>query len=78
MMNLTIVIVKNYFLMGVFSEIVSIFTRKKVPSMSLIIPAYNEGTRIGEAFGFTMHVKPRDEKAQDIKKNWDKNKKIGC
>ena len=47
MMNLTIVIVKNYFLMGVFSEIVSIFTRKKVPSMSLIIPAYNEGTRIG-------------------------------
>lgn len=32
----------------IFSEIFSIFSHKKVPSVSLIIPAYNESPRIGK------------------------------
>jgi glycosyltransferase involved in cell wall biosynthesis len=40
--------VKFGFLPGVFSEIASIFSHKKKPSVSLIIPAYNEAPRIGK------------------------------
>jgi len=45
----------------IFSEICSIFTYKKSPSVTLIIPAYNEAPRIGKVIKQAQQVKEINE-----------------
>jgi len=57
---------KKYFtsmsiLSGMFSELSSIFSHKKKPSVSLIIPAYNEGKTIGKMIKQAQKVKAIEE-----------------